>query len=98
MTHTVKWNVSLQLFEEAGTTTARVVLDTAAGRFTGHGDARRNPADPDVPEIGDELAAGRALDDLGRQLVDVARRDVEAIEATGPSAGSGDGWPSPDRM
>ncbi|AUH39597.1 DUF1876 domain-containing protein [Streptomyces sp. CMB-StM0423] len=98
MTHSVKWNVGLHLFEEAGTTRARVVLDTSTGRFTGHGDAHRNPADPDVPEIGDELAAGRALDDLGRQLVDVARRDVEAVEASGRDARPGDGWPSPDRM
>ncbi|WP_181787694.1 DUF1876 domain-containing protein [Streptomyces phytophilus] len=101
MDHTVKWKVGLHLFEEEGTTKARVVLDTGTTQFTGHGDAHRNPADPDVPTIGDELAAGRALDDLGRQLVDTARHDIEDIDAataSGRSARPGAGWPSPDRM
>ncbi len=101
MMHTVEWQVGLYLFEEAGTTKARAVLDTATTRFTGHGDAHRNPADPDVPEIGDELAAGRALNDLGRQLMDVARRGVEDIDAateSGRNAPPGAGWPSADQM
>lgn len=101
MDHTVKWKVDLYLFEEEGVTKARVVLDTATTRLTGHGDAHRNPADPDVPEIGDELAAGRALDDLGRQLLDTARHDIEDIDAaasSGRSARPGAGWPAPDRM
>lgn len=101
MAHTVKWKIDLYLFEEEGTTKARVVLDTATAQFTGHGDAHRNPADMDVPEIGDELAAGRALDDLGRQLMDVAQRDIEDVAAaavSGRNARPGGGWPSPDRM
>jgi hypothetical protein len=103
MAHTVKWKVGLYLYEEegTGTTKARVVLDTATAQYTGYGDAHRNPADMDVPEIGDELAAGRALDDLGRQLIDVARRDIEDMEAAGVSGRKlrpGAGWPSPDRM
>lgn len=98
MTHSMKWQVGLYLTEDEGATTARVVLDTATTQFTGYGDAYKNPADPDVPEIGDELAAGRALDDLGRQLMDVARRDVDLVASSGRSARPGDGWPSPDRM
>jgi hypothetical protein len=36
--------------------------------------------DPDVPSIGEELAAARALADLSHQLVDAASHDVEAFE------------------
>lgn len=41
--------------------------------------ARLNPADRDVPEIGDELAVARALSDLGHQLLDTAAGDIEQI-------------------
>jgi hypothetical protein len=61
-----------------------VVLDTGTTALTGHGVAHRDPADMDVPEIGDELAAGRALHDLARQLVDIAERDIEGMRALGP--------------
>jgi nicotinate phosphoribosyltransferase len=72
MPHTAEWKVRLYLFEEEGTTKARVVLDSGTAALTGHGVAHRNPADMDVPEIGDELAAGRAMHDLAQQLVDTA--------------------------
>ena len=85
MPHTTEWKVRLYLFEEEGTTKARVVLDTGTTALTGHGVAHRNPADMDVPEIGDELAAGRAMHDLARQLVDTAESDIEGMGATGPS-------------
>jgi hypothetical protein len=42
----------------------------------GSGHARRNPRDRAVPEIGDELAAGRALIDLGHRLVQLANADI----------------------
>ncbi|WP_406723823.1 DUF1876 domain-containing protein [Streptomyces sp. GD-15H] len=84
MSHTVEWKVRLYLFEEGGTTKARAVVDTGTTVLTGRGAAHRNPADREVPEIGDELAAGRAMQDLGRQLVEIAERDVEGTGATGP--------------
>ncbi|MER5447508.1 dsRBD fold-containing protein [Streptomyces sp. NPDC059690] len=83
MAHTSEWKMRLHLFEEERTTKAHVVLDTGTTTLTGHGIAHRNPADSDVPEIGDELAAGRALNDLGRQLVALAEHDVEGTAATG---------------
>ncbi|KAB1139870.1 DUF1876 domain-containing protein [Streptomyces luteolifulvus] len=94
MAHTVEWKVRLYLFEEQGTTKARVVLDTGTTVLTGHGAAHRNPVDADVPEIGDELAAGRAMHDLGRQLVDIAERDIEGVDApaTGGSVRPETGW------
>jgi hypothetical protein len=95
MPHTREWKVRLYLFEDEGTTKARVVLDTGTTSLTGHGAAHCNPADTDVPEIGDELAVGRALNDLGRQLVTVAEQDIEGM---GTSAARRDpspaaGWP-----
>jgi hypothetical protein len=94
MAHTTEWKVHLHLFEDAGTTKARVVLDTGSTSLTGRGVAHRNPADTEVPEIGDELAAGRALQDLGRQLVGAAERDIEGMGASeaGPADLPAAGW------
>ncbi|GLX16620.1 dsRBD fold-containing protein [Streptomyces katrae] len=57
MSHTSEWKTHLYLFEEGHTTKVRVELDTGTTRLTGHGTARCNPTDKEVPEIGDELAA-----------------------------------------
>jgi Domain of unknown function (DUF1876) len=38
-----------------------------------------NPRDPDVPEIGDELAVSRALSDLAHKLLDAAAADIEQV-------------------
>jgi hypothetical protein len=83
MTRTKTWNVEIFVFEEGDVTKARAVLDTGAAgvqHLEGLGQARRRPTDSDVPEIGDELAAARALSDLSHQLLDTAARDIEAIE------------------
>ncbi|MER8161812.1 DUF1876 domain-containing protein [Streptomyces sp. NPDC094472] len=96
MSHTVEWKVRLYLFEDDGTTKARVVLDTRDTSLTGHGTARCNPEDDDVPEIGDELAAGRALHDLGDQLLGAAERDIKGSGAM-PRArthAAAWGWPA----
>ncbi|MEV0305583.1 DUF1876 domain-containing protein [Streptomyces prasinus] len=99
MPHTVEWKVRLYLFEDEGTTKARVVLNTGTTEFTGHGAAHRDPGDMDVPEVGDELAAGRAMHDLGRRLVETAERDIDDLgtAATGRSARSEAGRPMPGR-
>ncbi|MFD9250290.1 DUF1876 domain-containing protein [Streptomyces bottropensis] len=95
MPHTAEGKVRLHLFEEEGTTKARVVLDTGATTLTGHGVAHCNPADTDVPEIGDELAAGRAMRDLSTQLVKAAEQDIEGMGAfrTGSRTQQATGWP-----
>ncbi|MFI8239277.1 DUF1876 domain-containing protein [Streptomyces sp. NPDC085866] len=82
MSHTTEWKVRLHLFEDDdGTTKAHVVLDTGTTALTGNGTAHRHPADTNVPEIGDELAAGRAMVDLAHQLLEVAGRDIQAMGA-----------------
>jgi hypothetical protein len=47
--------------------------------LTGEGVAMRNPADFEVPEIGDELAVARALADLSHQLMETAAGDIEQV-------------------
>jgi len=47
--------------------------------LVGTGLARRNPADKDVPEIGDELAVARALSELSHRLLHVAVEDIEDV-------------------
>lgn len=76
MTHVAEWPIHLYLTEDGSHTQARVVLQTRDNTLTAEGGARRNPADPQVPEIGDELAAGRALIALGRTLVGDAQEDI----------------------
>ncbi|MGG7569342.1 DUF1876 domain-containing protein [Streptomyces sirii] len=81
MARTGEWGVRLYLFEEAGTTKARMVLDTGTTSLTGHGKAQCKPEDVDVPEIGDELAASRAMSDLAAQLQQTAYDDLEGVRA-----------------
>jgi hypothetical protein len=88
MTRALEWKVGLFLIEEDGTTKARVVLDTGSSTLTGHGIARCNAEDVDVPAIGDELAASRAFKDLAGQLMRAADRDLESV-------GAGDARPEP---
>ncbi|MGW1228481.1 DUF1876 domain-containing protein [Streptomyces sp. NPDC001515] len=76
MNRTMEWTVRVDLSEADGTTKAEAVLDTGTARLTGHGIARCSPQDPDVPAIGDELAASRAMRDVAGQLMSVADRDL----------------------
>lgn len=76
-----QWKVDIYIDEdEAGRTYAEARLHTGAKtHLKGIGRAKLNPADDDVPEIGDELATARALTDLGHRLLLTACRDIEAI-------------------
>jgi hypothetical protein len=76
--HARTWNISVQISEDEGKTRAIALLHTDAGTELRHeGYAHRNPRDPDVPEIGDELATCRALTGLAHDLFDAALTDVE---------------------
>jgi hypothetical protein len=75
------WKAQLQLFSDGEDSSAHVVLTTDAGNTVhGHGRARRNPADAEVPEIGEELAAARALRDLADKLLELASGDISEVE------------------
>ncbi|WUW92600.1 DUF1876 domain-containing protein [Streptomyces sp. NBC_01451] len=79
-----QWTVQIYITEEGDDTHARAVLTTRdTSKVTGRGVARRNPIDRSVPEIGDELAASRALEDLAIRLHDVYSDDI--VQLTGPA-------------
>jgi hypothetical protein len=84
MKRTQEWKVGLFLSEEDGTTKAKAVLDTGTTTLTGHGTAHCSPEDVDVPEIGDDLAAGRAMRSLAQKLMRTADHELEAMGA-GPA-------------
>lgn len=79
--HVKNWRVDLYLFEQDAATMAHAVLHTdAPTALDSRGEAHRNPGDADVPEIGDEVAAARALRRLADRLRGVASSDIEVIE------------------
>lgn len=74
------WTVEIVFTEDDGGTRADARLSIGTRALSGWGRSRRNPADPDVPAIGEELAAARAISDLAHQLVHEAADAVEAFE------------------
>jgi hypothetical protein len=72
------WTVQVEIDEHEDRTRAVARLQTGGEQsLAGTGLARLNPADRDVPRIGDELAVARALSELSHRLLDVAARDIE---------------------
>jgi uncharacterized protein DUF1876 len=75
-----RWTVDVFIDEDDGRTYAEARLHTGADtRIVGVGYARLNPADADIPEIGDELATARALSDLGHRLLVTTASDISAV-------------------
>ncbi|HEY8454446.1 MAG TPA: DUF1876 domain-containing protein [Actinopolymorphaceae bacterium] len=77
---TKHWSVDIAIdeYENRTRAEARLVTPEKAG-LSATGLARRNPADVNVPEIGDELAAARALSELAHRLLHEAAEDIEAV-------------------
>lgn len=80
MSRTKVWTVELHLEELLDHTDAKAVLRLGDADLSAWGRARRNPTDADIPAIGDELAAARALSELSHRLVDAAAQAIERIE------------------
>ncbi|NUW39477.1 dsRBD fold-containing protein [Nonomuraea rhodomycinica] len=77
-----RWTVQISISEDDDDqrTVARAVLHARGREWRESvGLARRNPADRAVPEIGDELAAGRALMALAERLMGDAAGDVAQL-------------------
>lgn len=69
--------LDMRVVEAAAKTTADASMTTGSGQVVhGHGTARRHPEDPDVPQIGDEIAAARALSELAHKLLDTAAGEI----------------------
>ncbi|MFG2880789.1 dsRBD fold-containing protein [Streptomyces sp. NPDC048297] len=84
-----EWRLNLYLSEHDPDTTARIVLDTGDNILESRAEARRSPLDRAVPEIGDELAAGRALIAMGHVLLSAAQGDIQDMGAPETAAPAG---------
>ncbi len=79
--HVRTWRVELHLFEEGGQTTAHAVLRTGeTAPVQAEGEAHRRAGDVPVAEIGDEIAAARALRHLADLLLQNASSDLTEVE------------------
>ena len=80
---TKHWTVDITIDDDGSGRTAaraRLTAGTIPG-LAGEGVAARNVFDENVPVIGDELAAGRALVQLGQRLLAQADADLERTPA-----------------
>ena len=73
-----RWKLTIESHEDDDHCEMVVHLDAVDRSLSGVGRSRRNPADPSIPQIGEELAAARAFHDLANHLTDDARRMIEA--------------------
>jgi hypothetical protein len=76
------WTIEVLLDESTERTEAEAIVEVGGERIAGWGRARRNPRDPDIPKIGEELAAARALAELSHRLLERAADAIEAFEGT----------------
>lgn len=70
--------VDIALTEDADHCDAVARIRVRDRDFSGRGRARRHPADPQMPLVGEELAVARALSDLSHQLVGAAADSLES--------------------
>lgn len=80
MAETKVWTIEVAIEETPDVTEARTSLTIGGVTFNGWGRARRNPADPDIPKIGEELATARSLNDLSHKLIEAAAQAIESFE------------------
>lgn len=74
------WTVTITFSEADDKTRADAVLEGAPDHLTGWGRSRRNPTDPDLPAVGHEVAAARALSDLAHHLLEESAHRIETWE------------------
>jgi len=78
----VGWHVEVEFQEDDTSTNAAVLLRLPdSSELRARGNAKRNPADPAQPRIGEEIAAARALSDLAHQLSGQGRRRDRGSDA-----------------
>jgi hypothetical protein len=80
MSTTDQWTVRLSIIELDGQTNAeaRLVMGDD-NHLSGRGKARRNPDDPNVTRIGEEIAVARALADLAHHVLAAAAAGIESV-------------------
>lgn len=73
-------SIEIGIDEDDTTTLVHAVLDLRGDHFDATGRAKRNPRDPSIPVIGEELALARALGSLEDQIIDAAYDRIDRIE------------------
>lgn len=68
--------LNIHLDEDTDNTLAHAELYIRGDHFESIGKAKRNPIDPPMPVIGEELAIARALQDLTAQVMEAAQQKV----------------------
>jgi uncharacterized protein DUF1876 len=76
----VTWTIEITFSEDEDKRRADAVLSGGVEELQGWGLARRRPRDPDIPAVGEEIAAARALTDLAHHLLDQAAHRIESWE------------------
>lgn len=76
----VRLEISAEIEEDETHTDAHVSTELGGRHFGGWGRARRNPADQDVPLIGEELALARAMADMAAKMLEGAEADISDLE------------------
>jgi hypothetical protein len=76
--------VTVTLIEDRDITDAKAVVDVRGQEFGGWGRARRDPDDPSIPAVGEELAIARALNQLSAHLLEGAAAVIEQHEGVPP--------------
>lgn len=71
------WYIAIAVDEDEARTVATATLTTNTRRLQGRGMARRNPADPNLPRVGEDLAVARALSELSHTLLSDAVSQLE---------------------
>lgn len=71
--------VQITLDEDDEHTEAQATIRLRERDFIARGTARRNPRDPNVPVVGEELAVARALSELSHQLLAAAAENIEGF-------------------
>lgn len=76
---TKTWAIEVSIDEHHGMTRAKARLRWRDQVLVGVGTTRLDPHDRDVAEIGDELAVGRAVSDLGRRMLVFSAGALEEV-------------------
>jgi hypothetical protein len=77
-----RWKLTFEWHEDDDHCNMVVHLQAGDRSMSGHGRSRRNPTDPSIPQVGEELAAARALHDLAKHLTEDAWSTIERFSST----------------
>jgi hypothetical protein len=69
-------HIDIDVVEDSDECRATATLMTTRGIVQASGRARRNPVDPAIPMVGEELAIGRAVRSLAEQLIAAGGDDL----------------------